>query len=152
MSLDLIERDGSHRHLAIAFLDTDLDIFGPSLHDLQQALYSQLNRLLSCHIVLVILLQEFADGLRGTTDRGCFPCTIDSTRLCLVQPWPGIMRVEPDNKRRNTERANTPRLCVALGENVRAAAGTALVERTCWMPAMCRVMYSTVTGSSTVRR
>ena len=77
-------RDKSHSHFTIAFLDVDLDIFGPSLHDLQQALNSQLDSLLSCHAVLVILLQEFADSLGGTTDSCGFPRTIDATRLRLV--------------------------------------------------------------------
>lgn len=41
----------------------DLDVLGPSLHDFKETLDGQLDGLGTCHIILVVLLQELSDRL-----------------------------------------------------------------------------------------
>ena len=59
----------THRNLSIALHDADLDVLCTGLHNLEQALHCELDGVISRHIVLVVLLQEFANGFRRTTDR-----------------------------------------------------------------------------------
>lgn len=68
-SLECLQAAIAYRDFAIALHDADLDILCSSLHDLEQALHSQLDGILSRHVVFVILLKELANGLRGATYR-----------------------------------------------------------------------------------
>lgn len=101
------------------------------------------------------------------------PCREDAARLGEVQARARVVVVEADDEARDAKRPNASRLGVLLrsqrgglpsalvSDNDQVARGSAAwtgrqsgsrAGRTCWMPAMWRVMYSTVTGSSTVRR
>ena len=56
MHLQVCEK--THSDLAIALHDTDLDVLRSRLNDFQQTFDRQLDTLLPCEIVLVILLQK----------------------------------------------------------------------------------------------
>lgn len=56
-------REATNRDLGIALHNGDLNVLRARLDNLKQALYGQLNRLVSCHLILVVLLQEFPDRL-----------------------------------------------------------------------------------------
>ena len=62
------------------------------------------------------------------------------------------MRVESNNECRNSKWPNSTRLGVSLERLWNVSFKFPSKTRTCWIPAMCLVIYSTVTGSSTVRR
>lgn len=61
----------THRDFVETFHYTDFNILRAGLNDLQQAFNRQLYRLVSCHVVLMVLFQEFSNSLRGSPDCIC---------------------------------------------------------------------------------
>ena len=76
------------------------------------------------------------------------PFAVDATGFSLVEAGLGVMRVEANDKGGDSERPDPSRLRVFLQ---RRSTGVRLKVKvlTCWTVAICLVMYSTVTGSST---
>ncbi len=61
----------THHNPIETFHNANLDIFRASLHNLQQALYCQLDRIVSAQVFLIISLQEFTNGLRRSPNSIC---------------------------------------------------------------------------------
>ena len=123
----------THGDLAVALHDVDLDVLGARLNDFEQALDRELDGLVPRQVVLVVLFEEFADGFGGPTNSVCLqirlsyrmgtsrcrpplylPCTVDASRLSLVEPGSGVVGVETDDEGRHSEWPDTSRLCVFL--------------------------------------
>jgi hypothetical protein len=56
--------------LSITLHHGDLDILGSCLYDFEQTLDSQPDSIISREILLIVLLHEFSDGLRRSSDSG----------------------------------------------------------------------------------
>lgn len=103
--LDLFTRQVCN--LLVRLHDSDFNVLGSRLNDLEQTLDGQLDRLLSVHVGFIILFQKLADRLGLTTDGVGLPGRVDSTWLGLIESRDRVVRVKPDDKRRDTKRSNT---------------------------------------------
>lgn len=73
--LDLVPR----RH------DRDLNILSPGLHDFEQGLDGQFDRVGAVEVGGVVAFEEFADGFAGAADGVCFP--VGGCLLALRKPY-----------------------------------------------------------------
>lgn len=61
----------AYRHFPVPIQDADLDVLCASLYYLQQAFDGEFNGLVPGHVILVVLLQKFANGLCTAADSSC---------------------------------------------------------------------------------
>jgi hypothetical protein len=60
---DIYRGGATYSDDAVPLHDGDLDVFRPGLDHLKQALHRELDALLPGHVILVVLLEEFANRL-----------------------------------------------------------------------------------------
>lgn len=81
----------THPDHTVALHHRDLNVLRSSLHDLEQRLDRQLDRLIALEVLRVVLLQELPDRLGRTTDGACLWCqrsnfiiTVTSSGSCAL--------------------------------------------------------------------
>ena len=79
---------GMNLHILKRLHNCNFNILGASLDDFQERLDGEFDGLFTVHILLVVSLQEFSDGLAGSADGIRFP-------TCELTPIPYNQRAQP---------------------------------------------------------
>lgn len=61
-------KESTHGNFIVSVHDADFNVLGASLHHFEERFDGEFDGFVSCHVILVVLLQELADGFRGATD------------------------------------------------------------------------------------